>query len=251
MTRFPIGLDRRLSLATAGMLLSLSVLPAMAAEFSVGRAEVFFPTDDWREVALPDQGKAFGGDFDGVIESETKLFIQVPTTERAGALVLIRSSASGMGRGTMNYSGKCEPSEYFFAEGSAGVRSRAAQCLVVYPAYTTESVMSKLAPREVQDWLRASRIQLPNTMATIQSRLAVGTGTFLDVRVFLTPQAGLAIDDTPDLKLPSGVLPQHVRWGRQLNEAVRSSVYSISGKLRIPPMDIQPHKLVLNLNPGN
>jgi hypothetical protein len=252
MNRLSMGLDSRMRQAAAAVLLSLSLQPASAAEFSVGRVEVVFPTDDWREVVLPDKGKAYGGDHSGVIQSETKLFIQVPSGEDPGALVLIRANAAGMrSSGTMIYSTSCETSEYFFAEGNAGFQASAAHCLLVYPAYTTESVMSKLAPSVVLDWLRSSRLQLPKSMATIWSRHSVATGTFLDVHVFLTPQAGAADDDTPDVKLPSGVLPQHVRWGRQLKEAVRSSVYSISGKLRMPSMDIKPHKLVLNLNPGN
>jgi len=246
-----MGLDSRMRQTAAAVVLSLSLQPVLAAEFSVGRVEVVFPTDDWREVVLPDKGRAYGGDRGGVIESETKLFIQAPSGEHPGALVLIRANAAGMRSGRMIYSTSCETSEYYFAEGDAGFQARAAHCLVVFPAYASEEVMSKLAPPVVLDWLRSSRAQLPKSMATIWSRHSVSTGTFLDVHVFLTPQAGAADDDTPDVKLPSGVLPQHVRWGRQLKEAVRSSVYSISGKLQIPSMDIKPHKLVLNLNPGN
>lgn len=247
-----MGLDSRMRQAVAAVLLSLSLQPASAAEFSVGRVEVIFPTDEWREVILPDKGSAYGGDRSGVIESETKLFIQAPSGEHPGALVLVRANAAGMrSSGTMIYSTSCETSEYYLAEGNSGFQARAAHCLMVFPAYATEEVMSKLAPPVVWDWLRSSRAQLPRSMATIWSRHSVSTGTFLDVHVFLTPQAGAVDDDTPDVKLPSGVLPQHVRWGRQLKEAVRSSVYSLSGKLRMPSMDIKPHKLVLNLNPGN
>lgn len=241
----------RLGRGAAAVLLFGYLQSVSAAEFSVGRVDVIFPTDDWREVNLPDKGKAFGGDRSGVIASETKLFVQASSAGHAGAVVLVRANTSGMGTGTMIYSTSCETSEYFYAEGNAGHQARAAHCLNVFPTYATEEVMDKLAPPAVQEWIRSSRVQLPKSMATIWSRHSVATGTFLDVRVFLTPQAGAADDDVPDVKLPSGVLPQHVRWGRQLKDAVRSSVYSLNGKLRMPPMDIQSHKLVLNLNPGN
>ena len=250
MSRLSMGQGRPWCRGVATVLLCMGLQSLSAAEFSVGRVDVIFPTDDWREVSLPDKGKAFGGDRSGVIQSETKLFIQASSAGQAGAMVLVRANASGMGTGTMIYSTSCETSEYYFAEGNAGHQARAAHCLHVFPAYATTAVMEKLAPPEVQEWLRASRMQLPDSMVTIWSSHSVATGTFLDVRVFLTPQAGAADDDVPDVSLPNGVLPQHVRWGRQLKDAVRGSVYSLSGNLRIPPMDIKPHKLVLNLNTG-
>ncbi len=252
MSRFSSRLGHGLRGSAVAAGLALSLQPALAVEYSVGRVEVVFPTDDWREVVLPDKGEAYGGDHSGVIKSETKLFVRAASDEQAVALVLVRANASGMGAsGTMVYSTSCQSSEYFYAEGNEGFKSRAAHCLKVLPAYASAAVMSKLAPPAVQDWLRASHFQLPPSMATILSHHSVATGTFLDVRVFVAPQAGAPGDDTPDVKLPNGVMPQHVRWGRQLKEAVRSSVYSLSGKLRMPSMDIKPHKLALNLNPGN
>lgn len=252
MSRFSSRLVHGLRGIAATAWLALSLQPAVAVEFSVGRVEVVFPADDWREVILSDAGKTYGGDHPGVIKSETKLFVRTSSGERADAMVLIRANASGMATsGTMVYSTSCESSEYFYAEGNEGFKSRSAHCLKVLPAYATEEVMSKLTPAAVQDWLRASRFQLPKSMATIMSSHSVATGTFLDVRVFVTQETSAPEDDTPDVQLPSGVLPQHVRWGRQLKEAVRSSVYSLSGKLRMPSMDIKPHKLALNLNPGN
>lgn len=133
----------------------LGALSAGAADFSVGRVDIRFAEEGWKEVALPDQSQAYGGEKDGA-----------------------------------------------------------------------------LAP-QVLDMQTAGVVSVRRPVYTVWSRHAISTGSFVDVRVFVTSPLGAEGASVPET-LPGGVLPANVAWGRQLKDAVKSSVHSLSGRLVVP-----------------
>jgi hypothetical protein len=103
----------------------------------------------------------------------------------------------------------------------------------VTPLYDGPGVIKALAP-QLEGALKTEGAEMP-PFYTVWSRHAISTGSFVDVRVFtvfpISAEGAAAAD-----ALPKDVPPAHVVWGRQLKDAVKSSVYSLSGRLDMPPI---------------
>ncbi len=215
------------------------VLTAQAAEFSVGRVDVVFAEEGWREMPLPDQSSAYGGDKDGELSVQAKLFVRVGDAEAGVVQVLVSANSQGMGGGPaghMIYTAHCASDEDNYREGNEGLRASFAQCLTVTPLYEGSGLFKELAPQLLQGLSADALNQLP-PVYTVWSRHAISTGSFVDVRVFTT--APLRVGAAPAVDgLPKFVPPAHVAWGRQLKDAVKSSVHSFSGRLEMPPIQL-------------
>ncbi len=64
-------------------------------------------------------------------------------------------------------------------------------------------------------------------------------GTFVDLTALVVPEALPLIPGTsgPSAEpLPKGVTAASVRWRRQLHKAATDSVYSVRGRLTVPPL---------------
>lgn len=209
-----------------------------AAEFSVGRVDIRFADEGWKEVPLPDAAQAYGGDKSGALEVQAKLFVRAESVREAPVLVLVSTNSAGMGGGRggyMSYSPNCKSDDRNYREGNEGFRASFAQCLTVMPRYNGVSVIKALAP-QLEGELLTEGAKLP-PFYTVWSRHAISTGSFVDVRVFTVfpiSADGTAAADA----LPKDVPPTHVAWGRQLKDAVKSSVYSLSGRLDMPPLQV-------------
>ncbi|MBX3608377.1 MAG: hypothetical protein KF871_00660 [Hydrogenophaga sp.] len=221
--------------------LALVSCPLLAGDFSVGRVEVAFAEDGWTEIPMDDSGQAYGGDKPGSLRVQTRLYVRAASADGAQAFVLVSANSHGFnggGAAKMVYSPDCRSDKEIHREGNAGVGRPFAQCLAVMPRYTSESLVEVLTPQVKP--LRASGVVPMSRLAySVTSRHAISNGTFVDVRViFASPL------DVPDTQisdaLPDGVPPAHVVWGRQLKDAVKSSVYSLSGRLNIPPLRMIP-----------
>lgn len=211
---------------------TLGAMAAQAADFSVGRVEVEFAEQGWKEVPLPDSAKAYGGDKSGALDVQSKLYVLGGSASDAQVLVLVSAATGGLGGGYMTYSGDCQSDAKNYREGNPGIRRSFTQCLTVTPRYSSESVLKALAPA-VLELQHSGVVSVPRPAYTVWNYHAVSTGTFVDVRVFvMSPLA--AIGTFVAQALPEGVPPEHVAWGRQLIEAVKSSVYSVSGRLVVP-----------------
>ena len=215
----------------------VGALSAHAAGFSLGRVDIEFADEGWKEVSLPDQEIAFGGDKSGTLGVQSKLFVRGAPDSEGQVLVLVGAHSDGFGGGraaNMSYTPDCRSDERNYREGNAGFRASFAQCLTVTPLYNSESVFKALAP-EVLALQTSGEVSARRPVYTVWSRHAISTGSFVDVRVFVMSPIG-ADKATVEDALPKGVLPEHVVWGRQLKDAVKSCVYSLSGRLVIPPI---------------
>lgn len=225
-------------LVGTGML--LGVMAAQAGGFSVGRVDVELAGEGWKEISLPDRSQAYGGEKEGALSIQGKLYLRESAGREGQTLVLVSANSGGMGGGSagyMTYSPVCHSDEQTYREGNEGFGQRFAQCLMVLPRYSSESVFKALAPELLL--LRASgELSYQPGVYTVWSRHAISTGSFVDVMVFVSApiNADSAVTDT----LPKGVPPAHVVWGRQLRDAVKSSVYSLSGRLVVPPIRFEP-----------
>lgn len=209
-----------------------------AAEFSVGRVDIRFADEGWKEVPLPDAALAYGGEKSGALEVQAKLFVRAESVRESPVLVLVSTNSAGMGGGRggyMSYSPNCKSDDRNYREGNEGFRASFSQCLTVMPRYNGASVIKALAP-QLKDVLPTDGSELPS-LYTVSSRHAISTGSFVDVRVFTV--FPISADGTAAAEaLPQGVPPAHVVWGRQLKDAVKSSVYSLSGRLDMPPIKL-------------
>lgn len=214
----------------------MGVVNATAADFSVGRVDIKFAEEGWKEVPLPEQSMAYGGDKEGALAVRAKLFVRNGSPNEGPVLMLVSANSEGMGGGRggyMTYSTECKSDEHNYREGNEGFRASFAQCLMVTPRYHGPSVIKALAP-QLEGVLKPEGSELP-PFFTIWSRHAISTGSFVDVRVFTVFPVrgdGTTISDP----IPKEVPPAQVAWGRQLKDAVKSSVYSLSGRLDIPPI---------------
>lgn len=215
----------------------LASLTAQASDFSVGRVDIEFAEEGWKEMALPVMAEAYGGEKNGAMAVEAKLYVRGAPDSAGHVLVLVSANSAGMGGGRggyMTYSPNCKSDGPNHLEGNEGFRASFAQCLMVTPLYNSESVFKALAP-QVVDLPTSGWVSVQRPVYTVWSRHAISTGSFVDVRVFATSPMMADSASVTDA-LPAGVLPEQVAWGRQLKEAVKSSVYSLSGRLKVPPI---------------
>ena len=210
-----------------------------AAEFSVGRVDIRFADEGWKEVPLPDRAQSYGGEKSGALAVQAKLFVRDGSASEVPVLVLVSANSQGMGGGRggyMTYSPNCKSDEHNYREGNEGFNASLLQCLTVMPRYNGSSVIKALAPQLEGALKTEEGTELP-PFYTVWSRHAISTGSFVDVRVFtvfpISADGSAAVG-----ALPQDVPPAHVVWGRQLKDAVKSSVYSLSGRLEMPPIQV-------------
>lgn len=209
-----------------------------AVEFSVGRVDIRFADEGWKEVPLPDLAQSYGGEKSGALAVQAKLFVRDGSDSETPVLVLVSANSAGLGGGRggyMTYSVECKSDEDNYREGNEGFRASFAQCLTVTPLYDGPSVIKTLAP-QLEGALKFEGGETP-PFYTVWSRHAISTGSFVDVRVFTV--FPISADGAAAAgALPKDVPPAHVAWGRQLKDAVKSSVYSLSGRLEMPPIQV-------------
>lgn len=225
--------------AMVGTWLVFGLVLAQAAEFSVGRVDIRFADEGWKELPLPDAAQAYGGDKSGVLAVQAKLFVREADAGASPVLVMVSANSAGMGGGRsgyMTYSPNCKSDESSYREGNEGFTASFLQCLTVLPRYSGASVIKALAPQLEGVLNTALGAEIP-PLYTVWSRHAISTGSFVDVRVFTV--FPISTEGSADTEvLPKRVPPAHVVWGRQLKDAVKGSVYSLSGRLDMPPIKV-------------
>ena len=226
---------KQLSMLVASVLACTLWGSAHAAEFDVGRATVVFPTEDWRETALPDEGLAYSGHKSGALSSETKLFVKESSERGIEAVVLLRGSKGGLPGSLMTYSRQCKGDDKFFAEGTTGEKLRVAHCLRVFPRYTMSSLLESLG-KDVQEAMKDAQSKLPESAYYIDSTYSNSNGSSLRAYALLAP-GFKGRPGSVDVAFPKGIEASHVVWGRELNSAVRGSVTSIFGKMEFPALN--------------
>lgn len=231
---------------------ALCALGAQANEIAVGRVDVQLDAGPWQAFDVEDAGSRYEGDRSGVISSITKLLV-LRDGEQVRAVLLVRANQSGFGgrASSMRYTSQCPRQDWFYSEGSeGGPVALDYRCLIVLPPVPFPTVKGP-------DWdglralLGSKQIKLDGTVHPVDAKQAASTGAFSSV-IALIPSASLPAGSanrpvTPGV--PTVVSPMAVEWGRQLMEAVRSSVYSLSGDLRVPALTASDTVSATSTNP--
>ena len=229
-------------LALAGWLLAGCFAQALAGqEVPVGRVDVKLPNDGWQVHAIEDKGNSISGDgHTHQQDAEYKILVHRGADDLLDAVLMVRANSSGKGRftGLMFSNAQCQGGNGLYAEGDEpGPSARSFRCLRVALPYATTG--SKAVPVEVQDALSKLGWRLPPTLFAVSAVQYATSGAFAVVVAYMRPLAGAPADSNAQSvpgNLPVGVTASSVQWGRQLQQAVTDSVYSIGGKLTVPAM---------------
>lgn len=230
------------SFALAAGMLAGSCGQALAGqEVAVGRLGLRLPGDGWQVHSMDERGNTISGDGHSHQQSaDYKVIVHRGADQRLDAVLLVRANASGIGRfsGLMFSDAKCGGSAGIYAEGDKpGPAARSYRCLQVVPPQMDFALTD--FPEDVRGVLSKQGWKLPPTMFVVSAVQYATTGAFAVVVAYLRPLASTpAADDAKGIPetLPFGVTATSVQWGRQLQEAVSDSVYSIRGKLALPDL---------------
>lgn len=211
---------------------------SLALDVEVGRASVKTSGEGWSVLAQEDKGQAYTGEVQGVIQSETKVLLKGMAPDSLQALVLVRASTGGMNYGYMQYSSECKPSNGWHAKGNSAPSQPFLECYKIGQNWPAEQSLRAIAPK-LFETLGDRTQQLPRAWTPIVAFYANSNGSFVEVRLFVTPEL-IAASDAPVTDVPRGLDPKYVQLAEALMDGVRGSVRSMSGKLPIPEMRFGP-----------
>jgi len=250
---------RKLGL-TGWMLLGCCASALAEQEVPVGRVDVQLPGEGWQVYSVEDKGITLSGSgYTYQQTTEFKVMVHHGTDKVLDAVILVRANESGKGRfsGVAYSDAKCTGSPRVFAEGDqGGPAARSFRCLQIW-RQSMPNVSSGI-PRPALEWLAKNGWDFPPTMDMVSATQHGHSGAFASVLVYLRPIAtNPVVTQTRDLPdaLPRGLVAAIAHWGRELQEAVSDSVYSIRGKLPMPKLEfvdvaIDPPKLPANTEPA-
>jgi hypothetical protein len=205
---------------------------AYGQEHPVGRATLSFDSPQWIAIEVPDKGVNYSGEIQGTVTSETRMFVNQTADKKFQALLIARVNKGGIGGGSgyFSYSPQCQDSQALLSEGNKGFNQSFAQCLLVYPLFTTTSLIKILPDNEAQI-LKSSRIILPDALQLISVHYANSNGSFVHARILLAPRfKGLVSPDQPS-ESPT------IAWAKVLMKAAKDGVNSFSGRVKVPAIE--------------
>jgi hypothetical protein len=219
---------------------------AFAQEFSMGRVKLSFGSPGWIAAEVPDTGVDYSGEVSGTIPSETRIFVNRSDNQDIQAFLIVRVSKGGIGNGYFEYSPNCQDKQAIAAEGNKGFNQSYLQCLLVYPQFTTHSLLKNLTDSEGLI-LKSAKLKLPDAMHAVYSRYHTANGSYMFVRAYLAPSfVGLRTTGSNDVD-------PHVAWGQALMDAVKSGAGSMFGRSKIPAVEFDnssKEKKLVELTPS-
>jgi hypothetical protein len=208
------------------------VTAAYGQDHRVGRVSISFESSDWVAVEIPDKGVNYAGDSPGTISSETRLFVNKKSDLTVQSLLVVRASKGGTAAGAsyFHYSPHCQHSQAMFSQGNKGFQQSFAQCLLVYPLFTADSLVKQLSANEAEI-LKSSRLVLPDAMQLISAYYANSNGSFVEARILLAPRfKGLVSPENTGEKAV-------FEWAKAFMAVTKSGVNSFLGRIKIPPVE--------------
>lgn len=203
----------------------------------MGRAEIKLPGENWQSFPVVEDITQVGGDRTVQIKNERKVLVQKSSANTVSAIVFV-SGSSGIGiAGKISYSPKCKSDKYWYRQGNEGFNRPFAECwgvrkgLPIAPGDIVK-VVPELAPV-----LTRENLQMPTGAYNLFSIYENENGTFLTAEMFIAP--GFSIANTAAVETATDDIdPKLLQYGRQLSDAVRSSVTSWSGKFVVPSFNV-------------
>jgi hypothetical protein len=236
-----VTLRSNLAAALGGLLLVVCGPGSASEVVTVGRVSIELPGPGWQVHAASDPGTVLSGvSLTHRQQTETKVVLRRAADQTIDVVVMVRANTTGKGRfsGVVYPNAKCEGQAGMFSEGDAsGPAAWSFRCLLVSPpgAVTVpDSFFEK-----IQADLGREGWKLAPAMHIVIAKQYAHTGAFVDMTTLVVPEALPMIPDTSEPlteSIPKGVSAASVHWGRQLQQAATDSVYSVRGRLTVPPL---------------
>jgi hypothetical protein len=216
--------------------LTLAAVSSAFAE-SVGRVSFTLPSEQWQLVGGYERELKFNEGLN-TTPLTTRLY-QLPGDGGMPRALLLVTSTDNSTRPLVNWvSESCPPArdKYFADDFGTNRRPHEKECLIVNTAFSAAALF-KDNP-DVQRLAQERGIRLPATGHSLRSTVGSPKGLYLHVNL-MTPRGFKGLPgSTPRAADLQRVDPALVAWAEALHDAVKSSVYSVTGKLELPPIDI-------------
>jgi hypothetical protein len=224
---------RRLAATGWSWLLAFGVCSAQAEQ--VGRVEFDLPSAEWVLVAShPHQLLLDGGA--SYIPMHTAVYALPGKKNVPQALIVVTASDAG-NRSRVHWVSDCAAprAKYFVNDYGSNHQPNRRDCLVINAAFAPALYFAK------DDWLlqalEARGWKLFKAGQSLRSTVTNEGGTSLQVHL-ATQKGFIGLSGNPrDAEDLHEVPPALVVWGEALRDAVRSSVYSMRGKVVLPPIE--------------
>ncbi len=228
--------------ATLAGLLLVVCGPGLASEVvAVGRVSIALPGQGWQVYSASDSGNVLsGGNLTRQQQTESKILLRRAADQTIDAVLMVRANVTGKGRFSriVYPDARCEGGAGAFSEGDApGATVRSFRCLMVLP--TGAVGVPDAFFQNIQGELHRDGWRLAPAMHVVVAKQYAQTGAFVDLMALVVPEALPALPGASDPAidvLPTGVSAASVHWGRQLQQAVTDSVYSVRGLLPVPEL---------------
>jgi len=205
-----------------------------SAVLEVGRVTLRISDDGWENIGASRGGRPFTGDRSGDVPFETQHLLLRGKAGEFRAVVTVAASRGGAG-GRFTYNTNCQPGTNLYVVDGTGGSFSASDCLRVSGLVQARRFLESAAPDLLAN-LTGRNVVLPNAAYLVIHEKGINNGAFTFVRVVFAADFKLPIEAGSAGNLPVGIEPEAVAWGLRLAEAVRSSIYSPSGTLLLPPV---------------
>ncbi len=217
-------------LSLAGLAAAVAALPALAETVKVGRASIELPEGNWKALTAKDGQNSVDGANAGALPTESRVFALVS----GGRLMAILSVNSSKGGGIrINWTNTCTSNKLSLALNLTE-DPNALECIQASIPLMAEPYLKRVMPDALSS-LESDGLAVPPAMQSISATVGSSSGTSLYVNLIVVPSF-IGLQGEEASTLPARLKPGQVVWARQLAKAIKSSVYSMSGNMTLPPV---------------
>ena len=202
-----------------------------AETVEIGRATIEFPEGNWQALSNNEGKTTLDAGVRQSLATDDRAFALV-TGDQIRAILYFSSSKSGSGVAT-NWTNTCKSTERTYAV-SLTSNPNALECERATGPLKTDIYLKAAMPQVAKE-IEAQGLKLPNITQSTSGTVGNDRGTMLHINLLTVSSfSGVQGDEIPGL--PTGVKPLHAMWAHRLVLAIKESVYSMSGKMTIPPV---------------
>ena len=212
-------------------LIGIAAFQVQAETVEVGRATIELPEGNWQALTTNEGKTTLDGGASGSLPTDDRAFVLM-FGDQMKAILYVSSSKGGSTIRT-NWTNTCKASDSTYA-ASLTTNPNALECERATGALKTD-VYLKMAMPNVLKALEEKRLAPPPIVQSTSATVGNDRGTMLHVNLLAAPTfTGLQSEEI--LSVPTRVKPGHAAWAHQLILAIKDSVYSMSGKMAVPPV---------------
>jgi hypothetical protein len=202
-----------------------------AETIEIGRATIEFPEGNWQALTVNEGKTVLDAGVRQSLATDERAFMLV-TGDQIQAILNISSSKSGAAVVT-NWSNTCKSTERIYAV-SLTSDPNALACERATGPLKTDLYLKAAMPQAAKQ-IEERGLKLPNITQSTSGTVGNDRGTMLHINL-LTVSSFSGVQGDEISGLPSAVKPVHAMWAHRLVLAIKESVYSMSGKMTVPPV---------------